>query len=32
MSWLALPTGWIPDPPDKRDFHPGDERLAPERP
>lgn len=27
MSWLALPTGWIPDPLDKRDFHPGDERL-----
>ena len=27
MSWLTLPTGWIPDPPDKRDFHPGDERL-----
>ncbi|HVR41702.1 MAG TPA: cysteine protease [Thermoanaerobaculia bacterium] len=27
MAWLALPTGWIPDPPDRRDFRPGDERL-----
>lgn len=27
MSWLSLPTGWIPDPQDRRDFVPGDERL-----
>ena len=25
--WLAYPTGWIPDPPDPRDFGPASERL-----
>jgi len=27
MAWLSFPTGWIPDPPDRRDFGPVDDRL-----